>query len=112
MLPIVLLAALQCDPAALQSKLAEANALIQQVKDDDAQVQTHRATIAQLEKSIAAERHNPSGVVSLRMLHDLGEDLQAERQWLADSLAAYKRDTAAANRALAQGEAIAKACKR
>jgi hypothetical protein len=109
---ITLLLALTCNPATVQAKLVESNALMAQIKEEDWEIQDHTARIAQIQRAMAAERSNPSGIVDLRMLHDLGTDLQSERHALAEVQALEKVDVARMRKVLAEEEAAIKACKR
>jgi hypothetical protein len=49
----------------------------------------HLANKQQLERGMALERANPSGVVNLRELNEYGQDIQAETQYLAESKAEF-----------------------
>jgi hypothetical protein len=56
------------------------------------QVCYHLANKQQLERGMAQERANPSGVVDLSELHEYGGDIQAETQYLADSKAEFLKE--------------------
>ncbi len=110
--PTLLLVALTCDPTAASAKVEQAKALSAQSMTLARDIALLTTEIAQLRQYIAEEKANPSGVVDLRRLHELGEDIQIDQGQMAVDKASKARVDAKLAKVLAEGERLIKGCKR
>ena len=79
---------------------------------DRARVDAHAADlqIAALKYLIAEEHKNPAGVIDLRRLHDLGEDIQSQLATKSEFLSDAKADAAKAGKLAAEAKAAMLRC--
>lgn len=79
---------------------------------DRARVDAHAADlqIAALKLLIAEEHKNPAGVIDLRRLHDLGEDIQSQLATKAEFLSDAKADAAKSGKLAEEAKAAMLRC--
>lgn len=109
---LLLFAAVTCQKDLAQAKLAQALALNEDAKAQAAAIPELEELVAEDERNLAQERANPSGVVSMRRLHEIGDALVQHRQALELAHRTKAADDAAARKLLAEASAITAACKR
>jgi len=112
MLPVVLLAALTCDPAALEAKNEEAKQYVAVAAQDDAEIRALDQDIKNARATIARERSNPSGVVNLILLHNMGDAITTDLEERAYFVKKLVADIAQAKKLVAEIEAGVKVCRK
>ena len=85
-------------------------AVLAHILELEKEQQRVRESIARWEAAIRAERSNPSGVVSLRDLHDYGEYILENRNELAHLVALEQVDLKESRRLTAEEMALLKSC--
>ena len=112
MFAILLLAALTCDPTALKAKSDAAHQYIDAAQQDDDEIAARDEDIRDARATIAREKSNPSGVVNLVLLHNMGDAIQTDLEWRAYYVAKRKADMAQAKKLIAEIDAGALVCKK
>jgi hypothetical protein len=109
---VLLFAAVTCSRADAATKLAQATAYSEDAKAQATVLPVLEELIAEDERDLAQERSNPSGIVDLRRLHEIGAALLQHRQARDLAKKTWAADEAAARKLLAEVHAIAEACRR
>ncbi len=95
----------------MKAKFAELEAADETRKQARANLEECDAWIVQYRADLAREKANPSGVVDLRRLHDIGERIQSATEARPGHAAALAAWTSEVKRLLGDGTKLIAACK-
>ncbi len=109
---LTLLLALTCGGSDLAANFAQGQAIVADALAAEAERSRVQEKLAFDEQQLRAERSNPSGIVNLRTMHDLGEYILEERATLVELSKREREDAVWVRRLIVQADAIVASCKR